>query len=74
MDRLEIEKERIASQERIAGMQTGAKIATDEANLSSKQQEAGMRLGIDLARETAQEDQAMRQMQQNQQQPRKEDE
>jgi len=74
MDRLELEKERIAAQERIAGMQTGAKIATDEANLTAKQQEERMRLGIDMAREIAQEDRAMQQMQQNQQQPRKEDE
>ena len=74
MDRLELEKERIAAQERIAGMQTGAKIAMDKSNLSAKQQEAGLRMGIDLAREAAQEDQAMQQMQQNQQQPRKEDE
>jgi len=77
MDRLELEKERIAAQERIAGMQTGAKIAMDKSNLSAKQQEAGLRMGIELAREAAQEDQAMQQMQQmqqNQQQPRKEDE
>lgn len=46
----------------------------DKSNLSAKQQEAGLRMGIDLAREAAQEDQAMQQMQQNQQQPRKEDE
>jgi len=35
-------------------MQTGAKIATDKANLSAKQQEAGMRMGIDIAREMSQ--------------------
>jgi hypothetical protein len=73
-DRLELEKERIAAQERIAGLQVGAKIATDEAKLTAKQQEERMRLGIDMAREIAQEDRAMQQMQQNQQQPRKEDE
>jgi hypothetical protein len=53
-DQLEIERERIAAQERIAGMQTGAKIATDRANLSAKEQEAGMRMGIDIAREMSQ--------------------
>jgi hypothetical protein len=53
-DQLEIERERIAAQERIAGMQTGAKIATDKANLSAKEQEAGMRMGIDIAREMSQ--------------------
>ena len=50
MDQLEIEKERIAAQERIAGLQVGAKIATDKANLSAKQQEAGLRIGVDVAR------------------------
>jgi hypothetical protein len=53
-DQLAIERERIAAQERIAGMQTGAKIATDRANLSAKEQEAGMRMGIDIAREMSQ--------------------
>ena len=72
MDQLEIEKERIAAQERIAGLQVGAKIATDKANLSAKQQEAGLRIGVDVARSAAQMDQQERQ--QNQQQPRKENE
>lgn len=69
-DQLELEKERIAAQERIAGLQVGAKIATDKANLSAKQQEAGLRIGVDIAREMSQEDRAL----QNQQQPRKENE
>lgn len=60
LDRLELEKERIASQERIAGMQTGAKIASDKAELSAKQQEAGLRMGVEIARDVAQEDRAMR--------------
>jgi hypothetical protein len=54
-DQLTIEKERIASQERIAGMQTGAKVVADKANLSAKQQEAGMRMGIEVARDMAQQ-------------------
>jgi hypothetical protein len=54
-DQLSIERERIAAQERTAGMQTGAKIAADKANLSAKQQEAGMRMGIDVAREMSQQ-------------------
>jgi hypothetical protein len=81
MDRLELEKERIASQERIAGMQVGARIATDKANLSAKEQEAKLRMGIDMAREVSQEDRAQQQLQlqqqqqqQNQPQLRKEDE
>ena len=54
-DQLDVERERIAAQKEIAGMQTGAKIATDRANLSAKQQEAGMRMGIDIAREMSQQ-------------------
>jgi hypothetical protein len=54
-DKLKIEQERIAVQERIAGMNVGAKIATDKANLSAKQQEAKLRIGVDIAREMAQE-------------------
>jgi hypothetical protein len=54
-DQLDVERERIAAQKEIAGMQTGAKIATDKANLSAKQQEAGMRMGIEVAREMSQQ-------------------
>ena len=70
MDRLELEKERIASQERIAGMQVGARIATDKANLSAKEQEVKLRMGIDMAREASQEDRAQQQLQLQQQQQR----
>jgi len=49
-DRLELEAQRIKSQAEIAGMQAGAKMATDKANLSAQQQEAGLRMGIDVAR------------------------
>ena len=68
MDRLQLEKDRIASQERIAGMQVGARIATDQANLSAKEQEAKLRMGIELAREVSQEDRAKQQLQMQQQQ------
>jgi hypothetical protein len=53
-DQLAIERERIAAQERIAGLQVGAKIATDKANLSAKQQAEGLRVGVDIAREMSQ--------------------
>ena len=53
-DRLDIERERIAAQERIAGLQVGAKVATDKAKLSAKEQEAGLRVGVDIAREQMQ--------------------
>ena len=49
-DRLELEEKRIAAQAEIAGMQVGAKMATDKANLSAQQQEAGLRMGIEVAR------------------------
>lgn len=55
-DRLELERDRLATQERIAGLQVGAKIATDKANLSAKQQEAGLRIGVDVARQAAEMD------------------
>jgi len=42
---------RIESQEEIAGLQVGAKIATDEANLSAKEQMEGLRMGVEVARE-----------------------
>jgi hypothetical protein len=48
-DQLEIERQRIASQERIAGLQVGAKVATDKANLSAQQQKDGLQIGVDIA-------------------------
>ena len=50
-DRIELEQARIAAQKEIAGLQVGAKVATDKANLSAKQQESGLRIGVDIARE-----------------------
>ena len=44
-DQLEIEKMRIAAQKEIAGMQVGAKTASDKASLQAKQELEGMRLG-----------------------------
>ena len=48
-DRLKVEKERIASQERIAGMQIGAKTAIDREELQFKQQVEGLKIGKELA-------------------------
>jgi hypothetical protein len=62
-DRLELERERIASQERTAGMQVGAKIASEKDKLSAQQQKDGLEMGINIAREAAQEDRAARQQQ-----------
>jgi len=50
-DRIELEEKRIESQEEIAGLQIGAKMATDKANLSAKEQMEGLRVGVEVARE-----------------------
>jgi len=49
-DKIDLEHARIKAQAEIAGMQVGAKMATSKADLSAKQQEAGLRLGIEVAR------------------------
>jgi hypothetical protein len=53
-DQLDIERERIASQKQIAGMQVGAKAAKDKAQLASKDQLEGLKLGAEIARNRAQ--------------------
>tara|TARA_R110000868_G_scaffold344666_2_gene605759 strand:- start:1017 stop:3509 length:2493 start_codon:yes stop_codon:yes gene_type:complete len=50
-DKLDIERERIAAQKEIAGLQVGAKVATDKANLSAKEQMEGLRMGVQIAKE-----------------------
>ena len=49
-DQIELERARIASQEKIAGMQIGAKVRTDKANLEARQQTDGLRIGVDVAK------------------------
>jgi hypothetical protein len=49
-DKLELERERIASQERIAGAQIGARIQTDREKLRAKEQVDGARMGVDVAK------------------------
>ena len=53
-DQLEIERMRIASQEKIAGMQVGAKVAKDKAELQSKDAIEGLRIGSQIAHNKAQ--------------------
>ena len=53
-DQQDIERERIAAQERIAGMQVGAKVASDKAQLASKDQLEGLRIGAEISRNQAQ--------------------
>ena len=49
-DRIELEEKRLASQEEIAGMQIGAKLATAKNASDAQQQEAGLRMGMDVAK------------------------
>jgi len=73
-DELEVRREQIAAQERIAGMQVGAKIATDKTAADDKKQLEGVRMGIEIAKETskqaANERAAQRQMQSQQRAPK----
>jgi len=68
-----IELERIAAQERIAGMQAGIKAESDKTNLVAKQQVEGLRIGSEIARNKAQmANQSKQTAQQRAQQPKKE--
>jgi len=49
-DQLEIEKQRIESQEKIAGMQATLKSQKDQQDRLAKQEEVGARLGVDMAK------------------------
>jgi hypothetical protein len=53
-DQLQIERDRIESQEKIAGMNAQIKVITDDKNRSAKESEMGAKLGIDLAKSRAQ--------------------
>ena len=53
-DQQDIERERIAAQKEIAGMQVGAKVAKDKAELASKDQIEGLRIGAEISRNQAQ--------------------
>ena len=53
-DQLEIEKQRLATQEKIAGMQVGAKIQSEKAHLASKERLEGMKIGNDIGKAKAQ--------------------
>jgi len=66
-DQLEIEKERITSQERIAGLNASLKAQKDNQDRESKQEEAGAKLGVDMAKTFAQLQQQSRQADQNRQ-------
>ena len=53
-DKLKIEREKLAAQERIAGLQVGATVSTAKATLAGTQQREGLRMGIDTAKTAAQ--------------------
>ncbi len=57
VDQQDIERERIAAQERIAGMQVGANAAKARADRQSKDQIEGLRIGAEIARNRAQTNQ-----------------
>ena len=56
-DRLELEQMRIESQEEIAGLNVGAKLATSKQQLEAKQEAEGLRMGIEVSREAFQREQ-----------------
>jgi len=53
-DQIEVEKQRIAAQKEIAGMQVGAKVQADKNNLEAKQRIEGMRIGAETGKAKAQ--------------------
>jgi post-segregation antitoxin (ccd killing protein) len=57
-DRLELEQMRIESQEEIAGLNIGAKLAMSKSDLDAKQEAEGLRTGIEIAREALQSEQS----------------
>ena len=50
-EQLQIERDRIASQERIAGLQLGAKVGAEKAKLKATHELEGTRMGLDVGRE-----------------------
>jgi hypothetical protein len=67
-DQLAIERERIMSQEKIAGMNAQIKVLSEDKTRQAKAEEIGAKLGIDMAKSKAQ-----MMMQQNRQQTPKKD-
>ena len=53
-DQMEIEKQRIAAQKEIAGMQVGAKSKADKETLDAKQRLEGLKLGAQIGQQKAQ--------------------
>lgn len=53
-DQIEVEKQRIAAQKEIAGMQVGAKVQSDKASLAAKERMEGLRIGSETGKAKAQ--------------------
>lgn len=53
-DQLDLENKRILSQEKIAGLQASIKVQKDTQDRLAKQEEAGAKLGVDMAKTYAQ--------------------
>jgi hypothetical protein len=56
-DRIELEQMRIESQEEIAGLQVGAKLAASKSEMEAKQEAEGFRMGIEMSREALRSEQ-----------------
>lgn len=50
-DRIDIERERIAAQKEIAGLNAGVKVAQAKSDRESREQLEGLRVGVEVARE-----------------------
>jgi len=64
-DQLSIERERISSQERIAGLNAGIKVEDSKRKLSAQQQSEGLRIGVDVAKHKADMERQSRQSNQS---------
>ena len=69
-DQLEIERQRLASQEKIAGMQIGAKVQKDKLDAAAKERLEGLKIGVDIAKTKDQLNMQRAQAQRNQQPPK----
>jgi hypothetical protein len=50
-DKLELERDKLELQREKIALEAGIKLATEEANRTAKQQEAGVRMGMEIARD-----------------------
>lgn len=72
-DQLAIERERILSQEKIAGMNAQIKVLSEDKSRQAKAEEMGAKMGIDMAKSKEQFNLQRMQRQQQQAQPAKKD-